>query len=50
MRPLSVDLSQKSLCPYFLWDEDLSVDDRKERLREEDWDLVGREPIASPPA
>jgi len=36
MRPLSVDLSQKSLRPYFLWDEDLSVDDLKERLRGED--------------
>ena len=33
MRPLSVDLSQRSLRPYFLWDEDLSVDDLEERLR-----------------
>jgi hypothetical protein len=38
MRPLSVDLSQKSLRPYFLWDEDLSVDDLKERLRGKDRD------------
>jgi len=36
MRPLSVDLSQKGLRPYFLWDEDLSVGDLEDRLRGED--------------
>ena len=41
-RPLTSDLSQTELRPYFLWDEDLSIeelrvrlhgDDRRERLR-----------------
>lgn len=42
MRPLTTDLTRGDLRPYFLWDEDLSIDelrcalcgtDREERLR-----------------
>ena len=33
MRPLSVDLSQNALRPYFLWDEDLSIGELRERLK-----------------
>ncbi len=33
MRVLSVDLSQDAARPYFLWDEDLSIGDLKERLK-----------------
>jgi hypothetical protein len=33
MRSLSVDLSQNALRPYFLWDEDLSIGELRERLK-----------------
>jgi hypothetical protein len=33
MRPLTVDLRQEHLRPYFLWDEDLSIGELKQRLR-----------------
>jgi hypothetical protein len=36
MRPITVDLRQEQLRPYFLWDEDLSVRELKDRLRGHD--------------
>jgi len=33
MRPMTLDLGQAHLRPYFLWDEDVSVQELKERLR-----------------
>lgn len=33
MRPMTVDLGQGQLRPYFLWDEDISVEELKDRLR-----------------
>jgi hypothetical protein len=33
MRPLTIDLGQAHLRPYFLWDEDVSVQELKDRLR-----------------
>jgi hypothetical protein len=33
MRPLSSDFDDESKRPYFLWDEDVSVREFKERLR-----------------
>jgi hypothetical protein len=33
MRPVTVDLQRGDLRPYFLWDEDLSVDELRARLR-----------------
>lgn len=32
MRPITLDMSQGALRPYFLWDEDLSVDELRRRL------------------
>lgn len=32
MRPLTTDLTQSDLRPYFLWDEDLSIAQVKSRL------------------
>jgi hypothetical protein len=34
VRPLTLDLSQGHLRPYFFWDEDLSIDELQARLRE----------------
>ncbi len=36
MRPLTHDLSRDELRPYFLWDEDLSVAELRERLQQAD--------------
>ena len=36
MRPLTLELGEGSLRPYFLWDEDLSIDELKARLRGDD--------------
>lgn len=33
MRPLTIDLSEGDKRPYFLWDEDISVDELKIALR-----------------
>jgi hypothetical protein len=33
MRPLTLDLRQAHLRPYFLWDEDVSVHELRQRLR-----------------
>lgn len=33
MRPITTDLSRGALRPYFLWDEELSIDELKARLR-----------------
>ncbi|MBM4364438.1 MAG: hypothetical protein FJ104_17300 [Deltaproteobacteria bacterium] len=33
MRPLTTDLSDGAKRPYFLWDEDVSIDELRERLR-----------------
>lgn len=33
MRPMTIDLSQGHLRPYFLWDEDLTVQELKDRLQ-----------------
>src|SRR5262245_40936896 len=33
MRPLTTDLDPTDLRPYFLWDEDLSVAELRQRLR-----------------
>ncbi len=33
MRSLTIDLSKEHLRPYFLWDEDVSVQELKDRLR-----------------
>jgi hypothetical protein len=32
VRPLTLDLSQGALRPYFLWDEDISTDEVRARL------------------
>lgn len=36
MRSLTTDFSQSHLRPYFLWDEDLSVEELRRRLRGDD--------------
>jgi hypothetical protein len=36
VRPLTLDLTQGSLRPYFFWDEDLSVDELRARLSGDD--------------
>lgn len=36
MRPLTLDLSQEQLRPYFLWDEDLSIRELRDHLRGDD--------------
>lgn len=36
MRSLTTDFSQSHLRPYFLWDEDLSVDEVRSRLQTDD--------------
>lgn len=36
MRPLTTDLSQSDLRPYFLWDEELSIGEMKARLHGSD--------------
>jgi len=36
MRPMTIDLTQEDLRPYFLWDEDLSIRELRERLRGDD--------------
>lgn len=36
MRPLTTDLRQSHLRPYFLWDEDLSIADLRARLNGSD--------------
>jgi hypothetical protein len=36
MRPLTTDLRQGHLRPYFLWDEDLSTDELRARLHGDD--------------
>jgi hypothetical protein len=33
MRPLTTDLSDSSKRPYFLWDEDISVEELRQRLK-----------------
>ena len=33
MRPLTTNLAEGSKRPYFLWDEDISVDELREQLR-----------------
>ena len=33
MRPMTLDLRQHHLRPYFLWDEDLTVQQLKDRLQ-----------------
>lgn len=33
MRPLTTDMRQGDRRPYFLWDEDLSIDELRARLR-----------------
>lgn len=33
MRPLTLDLSRRDLRPYFLWDEDISLGELRDRLR-----------------
>ena len=33
MRPLTTDLSEGAKRPYFLWDEDISVDELRDRLK-----------------
>jgi len=33
MKPLTADLGQGHLRPYFLWDEDLSIDELRAKLR-----------------
>jgi hypothetical protein len=33
MRPLTVDLSEGAKRPYFLWDEDVSIDELRQMLR-----------------
>lgn len=30
---MTTDLSRRELRPYFLWDEDISIDELRERLR-----------------
>ena len=35
-RPLTLDLDQEQLRPYFLWDEDVSIHEFKQRLRSGD--------------
>lgn len=32
MRPMTTDLSRGELRPYFLWNEDLSIDELRQRL------------------
>ena len=34
MRPLTTNLSEGSKRPYFLWDEDISIDELNQKLRE----------------
>ena len=34
MRPLSIDLSNRDARPYFLWDEDISVGELRQVLRD----------------
>ena len=36
MRPLTIDLRQSELRPYFLWDEDVSIGELRARLGGED--------------
>jgi hypothetical protein len=36
MRPITVDLTQGHLRPYFLWDEDVSIDELRARLNGDD--------------
>ena len=36
MRPLSADLTDEDKRPYFLWDEDISIREFRERLRGSD--------------
>ena len=36
MRPITADLRDGALRPYFLWDEDLSIDELRVRLRRPD--------------
>jgi hypothetical protein len=36
MRPLTTDLRQGHLRPYFLWDEDVSIDELRLRLHEDE--------------
>ena len=38
MRPLTVDLAQRDARPYFLWNEDLTVEELEERLAGDDQD------------
>ena len=38
MRPITVDLTQGALRPYFLFDEDLSIDELRARLSGTDQD------------
>ncbi len=33
MRPLTVDLTQETSRPYFLWDEDVSIAELRQRLQ-----------------
>lgn len=42
MRPMTIDLGQGDLRPYFLWDEDVSVQELKDRLRGPDPGERGR--------
>lgn len=36
MRPLTTDLDRGDARPYFLWDEDVSIDELRQRLHGED--------------
>jgi len=36
MRPLTADLNQGHLRPYFLWDEDVTIDELRAKLRGQD--------------
>jgi hypothetical protein len=38
MRPLTVDLARRDARPYFLWNEDLTIEELEERLAGDDED------------
>lgn len=41
MRPITIDMTRGDLRPYFLWDEDISIDELHARLHgSDDWDKV----------
>ncbi len=38
MRPLTTDMALGACRPYFLWDEDVSIDELKSALRGDGWE------------